>query len=119
MTDLLLVQKAAAGGYVLKETTRRFRGPTGWETETERTYAAPDWRAAGWVLERTYGPEFRRLTQVELSGPHGGPVQVAATDVDDLAARVLLNIEAHRGELPGPDEPVDAEVVDDDRARAS
>jgi hypothetical protein len=119
MTDLLLVQKAARGGYVVKETTRRYRGVDGQVvTEVDKAYAPVDWRAASWVLDRTHAAEFRRPTQVELSGPGGGPVEVAAADVDALASRLVLNIAAARADLPGPDDPVDGELVDD-QARAS
>jgi hypothetical protein len=114
MRDFLLVQKAAAGGYVVKETTRKFRGPDGWVTETEKQLAPVDWKAAAYVLDRTHADTFRKPTQVELSGPGGGPVRVAAADVDDLAARMMLHIAAHRDELLPGDDVEDGEMVDDD-----
>lgn len=80
-----LVARAAQGGQVLEETTRRYRDPETGEmvTETRRRYAPGDWRAAKWLLEVSFRGEFGRepLGRVELTGREGGPVEVGGDDV--------------------------------------
>jgi hypothetical protein len=86
------IQKAAAGGYVTEEVTRKYRDPeTGrLVTETTQKRAPVDWRAAAWWLERQQRAHFGRgAEQVELTGAGGGPVQIAAAiDVQALTQRL-------------------------------
>jgi hypothetical protein len=114
MTDLLLVQKAARGGYVIQENERRYRDPVSGElvTETEKKLAPVDWRAAAFVLERTHREHFPKPTVVEVTGAGGGPVEVSGVQVEELAVRLLANIAAVRAELPAGDVQ-DAEVLDE------
>ena len=90
-----LIQRASVGGAVTEESTKKYRDESGQlveETTVKRT--APDWRAAAWYLERQHPLHFgRQATQVEVSGPGGGPIDVRV-DAADLAAKVRANIEA-------------------------
>jgi len=90
-----LIQRASVGGAVTEESTKKYRDESGQlveETTVKRT--APDWRAAAWYLERQHPLHFgRQATQVEVSGPGGGPIDVRV-DATDLAAKVRANIEA-------------------------
>lgn len=36
---------------------------------------AGDWRAAAWILERTFRDEYTEKRTTELSGPDGGPIR--------------------------------------------
>lgn len=123
---VLNVQRAAAGGAVTEETTRKWRDPETGAPVEERTVKrmAPDWRAAAWYLERQHRLHFGKEARLELTGAGGGPVEVSV-DADALAARLHENLRAvgaavaelTSGDDPGDDmgeEPVDAEIVDDD-----
>lgn len=115
-----LVTKAAQGGSLIKETT--YRNEDG-QLVTEREYARPEWQASKFMLQASFRDEFARQStrrQVELSGPGGGPVEVARTEevLHTLAERLSEVAERHARELPGgwdaeaEDEPLDyAEVV--------
>jgi hypothetical protein len=112
-----LIQRVAAGGAVVKETTRRYRDGNGqMVTETEKTFAPPDARPMQWLLERTHRQEFGRASQVEVTGADGGPVQVDNGDVvTTLAARLAaLTAERRREIEAAPEDVVDVEVVEDD-----
>ncbi|MEQ7008418.1 hypothetical protein ABN028_19790 [Actinopolymorpha sp. B17G11] len=90
------LQKAAAGGYVTEETTRKFRDPETGRiiTETTTKRAPVDWRAAAWWLERQQRSHFGKgVDQVELTGANGGPLQVEATvDVQALTQRLQAHL---------------------------
>lgn len=109
------IQKSAAGGYVVRETTRRFRNENGqWVEETDKVIAPPEWRAAAWWLERADPEHFsRRTTELQISGPGGGPLEVSIDEFASTAQRLRLNME-QRGALPagGSEGFVDGEVVD-------
>lgn len=92
--SVLQIQKAAQGGYVLKETKRTYRDDNGRDvTEHERTYAPVDWRAAGFLLERRDRGNFGRASQLpgeggpDISDGMGGG-DVSAADVSELATRI-------------------------------
>lgn len=106
--NVLLIEKAAVGGYVIEENTRTHPDGT-----TERTIRRqpPDWRAAAFWLERQNLKEFGKRNYTEISGPGGGPVQI--TNPDDVAKRVIASIERKRAELEARDDYVEAEVVSD------
>lgn len=95
-TLTLHVAKAAQGGYVLKETTRRYRGPDGqMVTEHEKAYAPVDWRAA-YALLRARAPEdFGQQPAGRGGEPDGtdpGSGDVTSAEVRDVAARIAANI---------------------------
>lgn len=106
------VQKAASGGYVVRETTRKFRDSEGQlVTETDKVYAPVDWRAALAMLERSLDREnFGRATQLEVSGRDGGPIEVSTEVYDGFAARLRANMSRAVGELQGSDRVIDGEV---------
>lgn len=114
-----LLQRVAAGGAVLKETTRRYRDPGTGQlvTETERTFSPPDAKPMQWLLERTHRQEFGRASQqVELTGADGGPVQVEGGDaITSLAAQVARVTAERRREIEAAPEDaiVDAEVIEE------
>jgi len=106
-----LIQKAAQGGYLIRERTRRLPGGV---VETERDYAPVEWRAADRLLTISFGNEFRESRQLEISGPNGGPVQVESSSLREHAARLrqrILELEAREDDEDGI---VDGEVVSDD-----
>lgn len=94
------VLKAALGGYVVKRVTRV--RPDGTQ-ETEEQFAPADGRVGLEVLARRFRDRGWGRTPVEVSGPNGGPVQVATATIRELAQR----LEARLGE-----DVVDGEVVE-------
>ena len=132
------IQKAARGGFVRSETTRTYVDENG-RTVTERTkvYADPEWKAALSLLERGAREWFGKTQRIELApgtdalsvlgvpsgeeGPSVGPGdgESAAMDsdvVDRVAQGLAAAAERYRLEssVSGREEPVDAEIVDDD-----
>lgn len=117
------IQRAAMGGIVTEETTKKYRDPSTGEMVEETTVkrTAPDWRASAWWLERRDAANFGKQADLalEVSGPGGGPMQVAAGSVDDLAEKVRANILALTATAATEDERdsddvTDAEIVEDD-----
>lgn len=124
-----LIQRAAQGGVVTEETTKKYRDPeTGSvveETTVKRT--APDWRAGAWYLERQHRHHFGKDkdVQLEITGANGGPIEVV--EVDKLAEKVRGNIAAALAAAQGAEQlqitadghgvdegdVVDADVVDE------
>lgn len=103
-----LVLKAAEGGYVVRETTRRYRNDAGhWVNETDKVYAPVDWRAAGWFLDRSDRANWGRgAAEVQLSGPGGGPIEVGPAAFEALASRLRMNFARLSGDpaaLPAGD----------------
>lgn len=85
-----LVRKAANGGAVIRETTRRYRNEDGeMVEEVEIVRAPPDWRAAAWWLERAHRAEFGKNAADE-AGDHGTGLTSSA--LDDLARRIRANM---------------------------
>lgn len=70
------------------------------ETETTKVEtAAPDWRAAAFILERRHPDRWGRQVKTELSGPGGKPVPIQITTIEAVAPAALQ--EAQDG---GPDD---------------
>jgi hypothetical protein len=121
--SVLNVQRAAVGGFVTKEVTRRFRDPVTGQVVEETTVdkQPPDWRAASFLL--THGSSraawIKAPQAVEHTGAGGGPIEHTLVDAEALANRVQANMLAAReaqvaGALTsGEDEGVlEGEVVD-------
>ncbi len=123
--NVLHIQRAAAGGFVVEETTET--DPDGTTRKTVKK-APPDWRAAAFMLERTHPAQFgKNAVQLEVSGMPAPAVEGAAdgpggavggVDAADLAQRLVANFEALRqaGALPaapGYEDVQDAEVIQD------
>lgn len=107
VVHVALVGKAARGGQVWKETTRR--EPDGSVT-TEREFTRPEWKASQFLLATSFRDEFGPPTrrQVEHSGPDGGPIEHAGpgeTAVSALAERLAAVAEQQRQQLPGGWDP--------------
>jgi hypothetical protein len=85
VVNVTLVARAAQGGQLIEETTRRYRDPDTGEmvTETRKKYALGDWRASKWLLEASFRSDFGRagLSRVELTGKENGPVEVGGDEV--------------------------------------
>ncbi len=117
-----IVGRAAAGGYVVKERTRRFKDPGSGQvvTETETDYAPPEWQAARWLLEKSFHREFGR-NSLEVTGADGGAVQVehgVTPEVADLAAR-LAEFAARREpaqlQAPSSGDVIEGEIVAEEK----
>jgi hypothetical protein len=90
VTATELVRKAANGGAVIRETTRRYRNEDGeMVEEVEIVRAPPDWRAAAWWLERAHRTEFGKSAIEE--GERGG-TGLTSSALDDLARRIRANM---------------------------
>ena len=91
-TMVALVFRAAMGGVVIKEVTRTLRDGT---QESETVYSAPDGRVGLEYLSRAFPDRWKKQTnttsQIELSGPGGGPVQVEDARFTALAQRLTAN----------------------------
>lgn len=74
------------------EELTRARGESALRLMALISSAAPDdWRAAAWILERRFPKDFGRHV-LELTGEHGGPVQV---EVQALQRVILKALEQH------------------------
>lgn len=116
-----LIQRAAQGGVITEESTRKYRDPDTGAVVEEKTVkrSAPDWRAGAWYLERQHRQHFGKDDKhhVELTGPGGGAVEVV--EVEALADRIRANIAAGvAAAVPAitdgseGEDVVDGEVVD-------
>lgn len=101
------VMETIKGGFVTKRTTRYSREG---EPETEEQYAPPDGRLGLDLLSRIWPTDFARRSAMEVSGPEGGPIELAtAQRVQALAGRVAAALAAGSDE----DDVQDAEIVDE------
>lgn len=106
-----LLRKIAEGGYIVKTRTKRYRDPGTGQLieETEDDYAPPDLRAVQFYLERRHPAGWGKATQVEVSGPEGGPIPMGVPGgLGALADRIVANMRAiEAGNL----DAVDADMV--------
>lgn len=133
-----LIGKAARGGQVIRETTRREPDGT---IETDREFSRGEWKASAWLLSKSFPGDFGDRKQVEHSGPGGGPIEHASPAeeaLQTLAERLAAVRETQRAQLPGGwdpgaeqpalsagpaervdqvDDVADAEIVDEDGRR--
>lgn len=105
-----LVRKAANGGAIIRETTRRYRNEDGeMVEEVEIVRAPPDWRAAAWWLERAHRAEFGK-SAVDDTGDRGQGLTSSA--LDDLARRIRANMTRLSTQEITAGTVLDGEVVD-------
>ncbi|WP_431977626.1 hypothetical protein [Micromonospora haikouensis] len=99
------VMETIRGGFVTKRVTRTGRDG---EPEHEEQFAPPDGRLGLDLLSRIWPQDFAKRSAMEVSGPEGGPIELAtAQRVQALAGRVAAALAAGAS-----DEDVeDAEVV--------
>lgn len=92
-TMVSLVFRAAMGGVITKEVTRTLPNGT---VESETSYSSPDGRVGLEFLSRAFPDRWKKqntlTSQVEVSGPGGGPVQVEDSRFGQLAARLQANV---------------------------
>lgn len=94
--SVLLIQKAAQGGYLLKKTTRKYRDSATGQlvTEEEETYAPVDWRASAYLLDRTAPEDFRPAHRGgdRPGDPGGDPAVIGASlpEITALAQRIAV-----------------------------
>lgn len=108
--QVALVARAATGGVVIEETTRKYRDPETGGVVEEKTVrrSPPDWRAGAFLLERTT-LEFAKNQQIALTGADGGPLQVeTALNVEVFASRIRGELLRGTGDRPA----ITGEVVD-------
>jgi hypothetical protein len=112
---LALIGKAAVGGQVIEETTRRYKDEDGnWVEETTKKVAPQQWKASTWLLERSFREDFApQRNSVEVTGVGGGPVQVDAgspeATLQTVSERLSAVLAKRQQELPGGwDRPEDA-----------
>jgi len=77
MADLSVINKAAYGGQIVEKVIVEVDG----RKQEILKYAAPDWRAAQWKMERRHRQNWGKGA-IEISGPGGKPIEVAATWAD-------------------------------------
>lgn len=114
--SVVLIQRAAQGGVVTEETTKKYRDPDTGQVVEEKTVkrSAPDWRAGAWYLERQHRQHFGKDDKhhVELTGAGGGPVEVV--EVEALAERVRANLAAAAAAAAGQQQITDGTDSDDE-----
>jgi transposase len=94
-TNADIVNEAAAGGRTITKTERYQKRIWDKKTqtfvvveETETTKAetaAPDWRAAAFILERRHSDRWGRQLKSEISGPGGKPVPIQIIAIEAVA----------------------------------
>lgn len=100
------VMEAVKGGFVTKKVTRYDRNG---EPETEEQYAPPDGRLGLDLLSRIWPADYARRSAMEVSGPEGGPIELATVQrVQALAGRVAAALASG-----AEDDVQDAEIVDE------
>lgn len=121
VANAALIQRAAVGGVVTEETTRKYVDPETGQVVTETTVrrTPPDWKAAAWWLERRDSGNFGRgPSVVEVTGAKGGPIEVGSAE--QLASRIRANIAAAAAGVAALGEGtdiMDAEVVEEPAPR--
>ncbi|MBM0201782.1 hypothetical protein JNW90_00760 [Micromonospora sp. STR1s_5] len=99
------IMETIRGGFVTKQVTRYGRDG---EPEKEEQFAPPDGRLGLDLLSRIWPADFAKRSAMEVSGPEGGPIELAtAQRVQALAGRVAVALAAGAAE----DDVQDAEVV--------
>lgn len=122
VVHVALVGKAARGGQLLRETTRREADGS---VTTEREYARGEWKASQFLLATSFREDFGASRRLEHTGADGGPIEHASAGDQAVAALAerLEQVAAERarqlpggwdapaGEIEAGDQVADAEVV--------
>lgn len=95
LENLALIGQAAQGVPVKVTRTKVSKNGQGEEVveTTVEERVDRDWRAAGWLLERTLPHEYGRATKHELTGPDGGAIVVEVDVASSPAARLMRALE--------------------------
>lgn len=104
------VMRVIAGGNMVRRTTRTLRDGT---QEVDEQYAPGDGKVALEFLSRAYPSRWARRQALEVSGPGGGPLQLASEErLTALAERVQQALAAASAE-----DVMDAEWSEDAQDR--
>ncbi len=76
--------------------------------------AANDWRAAEKLLSRRWAGRWKEVTATEHTGADGMPLAVESGRIDDDGIKALARELEMRAIGAGREEPVDAEIIEDD-----
>jgi hypothetical protein len=116
--DVALMQKAAAGGYVVRTVTRDYTDANGRRVhEVVEDRAPVEWRAAAWLLERSFPQAFGRgAQQFEVfshlkDGEGGDGSEPSLATITVMADRLVQHT---RQAAADEDGILDAEVLDDE-----
>lgn len=104
-----ILQEVARGGHLLERRT--IPRKDGQPPIVEEKYAPPNERAADLLLRRSFSHDFNDASRVELevTGPAGGPVQVAAAENPTIAA-LAASLRSELSRDPA-DDVVEGELV--------
>lgn len=114
-----LINKAAAGGYVVKRKTTTMRNG---DVIVEEEVAPVAWQASKWLLEKSFPRDFGQRAELDLhlsgTADQDSPDAVPEDAVSRIAAAVAQAHERQRAAIEAAStdddaEPVDAEILDD------
>lgn len=120
--NVALLQKAAAGGYTVEETTRTYTDDRGQQVVERTVKQAPvEWRAALALLERSFPKDFARGAQqfevITQRPDDAGDQRGGGGSADGPSLQVVQALSSrlaeHTAQAAADEDVTDAELVDD------